>query len=56
MVANVVAANLPGATLGVLVLAAVALGVGISHLHKIGLTVRLVGSVVAILHLVVDFN
>lgn len=55
-VANVVVVNLPGAALGVLVLAAVAAGAGISYLHEIGLAVRLVGSVVAIRHLVVDFN
>jgi hypothetical protein len=56
MVANIVTANLPGPALGVLVLAAVALGVWISYLYEVGLAVRLVGSVVAILYFVVDFN
>lgn len=56
MVADIVVTNLPGSALGVLVLAAVAFGRGIGHLHKVCLAVSLVGSVISILHLVVNFN
>jgi hypothetical protein len=56
VVAHIVAANLPGAALGVLVLAAVAFGARIGHLHEVRHAVSLVGCVISVLHLVVNFN
>jgi hypothetical protein len=46
VVADTVAANLPGAALGVLVLAAIVFRAGIGHLHEVCLTVSLVITVV----------